>query len=161
MSKINAASDNIKKLSQMFKGIIEFGEELEKMGSIENNVQELKLGKTQAIKEFEEVSKNLEYAKANVEQSKIEAAQNLEFAKSKGEQLISAAQIQADAILAKANSEFNDCQAALKQTKESFEISKQQRQQELSMLNDSISKAEMKLKEVNDQIEKLKSMIGG
>lgn len=53
MSKLTEAVDNIKRLSVMFKGMIELADELDKVSSIENHIQELQSAKLLILKENE------------------------------------------------------------------------------------------------------------
>jgi len=51
MSKLVEASNNIKRLSVMFKGMIELADELDKVSSIENHIVELEAAKATSLKE--------------------------------------------------------------------------------------------------------------
>jgi hypothetical protein len=51
MSKLIEASNNIKRLSVMFKGMIELADELDKVSSIENHIVELEAAKATSLKE--------------------------------------------------------------------------------------------------------------
>ena len=51
MSKLTEAVDNIKRLSVMFKGMIELADELDKVSSIENHIVELEAAKATSLKE--------------------------------------------------------------------------------------------------------------
>lgn len=51
MSKLTEASNNIKRLSVMFKGMIELADELDKVSSIENHLAELEAAKATSLKE--------------------------------------------------------------------------------------------------------------
>ena len=51
MSKLTEASNNIKRLSVMFKGMIELADELDKVSSIENHIAELESSKLLILKE--------------------------------------------------------------------------------------------------------------
>lgn len=51
MSKLTEASNNIKRLSVMFKGMIELADELDKVSSIENHIAELEAAKATSLKE--------------------------------------------------------------------------------------------------------------
>lgn len=51
MSKLTEAVDNIKRLSVMFKGMIELADELDKVSSIENHIVELEAAKATNLKE--------------------------------------------------------------------------------------------------------------
>lgn len=53
MSKLTEASNNIKRLSVMFKGMIELADELDKVSSIENHLGELEAAKATSLKENE------------------------------------------------------------------------------------------------------------
>lgn len=53
MSKLTEASNNIKRLSVMFKGMIELADELDKVSSIENHIAELEAAKATSLKENE------------------------------------------------------------------------------------------------------------
>jgi DNA repair exonuclease SbcCD ATPase subunit len=159
MGKFNEASDNIKRLSKQFKGLIEFGEELEKMGSVENHFEEIQVAKTQASKELEKLSGDLEYAKANIEAAKSEAAAMLEDGKAKAEALVKAGEAKAQALLDDAKSSYDQCKQMVDDAARGFEITKAQRQEELSQLNDSIAAKERKLAEVHEALEKIKGKI--
>lgn len=51
MSKLTEASNNIKRLSVMFQGMIELADELDKVSSIENHLAELEAAKATSLKE--------------------------------------------------------------------------------------------------------------
>lgn len=51
MSKLTEASNNIKRLSVMFQGMIELADELDKVSSIENHLGELEAAKATSLKE--------------------------------------------------------------------------------------------------------------
>lgn len=53
MSKLTEASNNIKRLSVMFQGMIELADELDKVSSIENHIAELEAAKATSLKENE------------------------------------------------------------------------------------------------------------
>lgn len=125
MSKLTEASNNIKRLSVMFKGMIELADELDKVSSIENHLGELEAAKATSLKENqtlrEENDKIIDSINVN-----NQAAQNI----------IS----EADAT---AKQMVKDAEAAIKTKHDEAEKS----------LSDLILVKEQNLKELNDLID--------
>jgi len=159
MGKFNEASDNIKKLSKIFKGLIDFGEELEKVGAIENHCEEIKAVKAQSEKELEQVKRDLEFEKGNLECVKSEAVQLIEGGKATAKMLVDEAQAKCDALLEEADKNYKGCKQAARELKEKSEVAYAQANDKLAALNAEIAEKEAKLADVKRALEQIKGGI--
>lgn len=110
MSKFKEASENIKRLSAMFKGLIEVGEEMDKVESLENHIAELEQSKAQLLKLNGELQKensnvldsiNENESKVLVYKQEVEAkAQLIKLeAEQKAQSIIESAKAEAEQML--------------------------------------------------------------
>ena len=125
MSKLTEASNNIKRLSVMFKGMIELADELDKVSSIENHLGELEAAKATSLKENQTLREENDRIIDSINVNN-QAAQNI----------IS----EADAT---AKQMVKDAEAAIKTKHDEAEKS----------LSDLILVKEQNLKELNDLID--------
>ena len=91
MSKLREAAENIKRLSVMFKGIVELGEEIEKVSALEEYCADLERIRDAKLLEI-----------ADVEKQKAEAAEYCSAADKYGKEVIEKANAEASAMAAKA-----------------------------------------------------------
>lgn len=159
MSKFTEASDNIKRLGKMFKGLMEFSEELERLGSIDNHFEEIKAQKDAGEKELEQLKRDVEFQKGNLECAKVEAADLVKQGEATAKMLVDQAQVKCDALLEEADKNYKGCKQAACELKEKSEVAYAQASEKLALLNSEIAEKEVKLADVKRALEQIKGGI--
>lgn len=96
------AADSIKKFAKTFKGLLEFADELESMGSLDQQEKELKKSVEQLKSKQLEAERDLEIAKSYVESAKNDNAKIVAEALAKGDKIIAEAAASSEEKLASA-----------------------------------------------------------
>lgn len=156
MKNADRAADDIKRIANMFKGLIDLSTELEQIGSIETHTAELKYQKDQLFTEVESL-KSLTDSINKENDDKIAAAnEKCEEKKLEAKQLIDEATEQANKIATEAKDKAGKFQES--KTSELQEVYEKQKQAkaELKEIQKMIADDSEKLNQIKLQIEKLK-----
>jgi hypothetical protein len=156
MSKLTEAVDNIKRLSVMFKGMIELADELDKVSSIENHIQELEAAKVLILKENETLRAENDQIIESINVNNQRAQDIISEAYNKQEQMVLETEKMCDT-----RSENN--KRIIDGLAESFEIEKNQillnlenAKSELTGLKSQIEEHQVTLKDLKEAIASIK-----
>ena len=131
MSKLREAAENIKRLSVMFKGIVELGEEIEKVSALEEYCADLERARDAKLAEIEGIDKQKaesaescsaadKYGKEVIEQANKDSAAIAESAISKAQAIIEEAR--GEAVLAAAEAKGEEMRAKEELQKASVDL---------------------------------------
>lgn len=152
MGALNEASENIKRLSAMFKGLVNAADEIDKMGSLENHVLELGYAKTAIVKENEGLELENKQLLESINLNTQKAKQILADAYAQQEELAKATEQMCDDKSAK-NKELIDALT--------FESDVEQKkiEAELKKAKDLLADLNTQIKEEGLKLESLKAEI--
>lgn len=159
MSKFKEASENIKRLSSMFKGLIEIGEEMDKVESLENHIAELEQSKAQLLKlngelqkensnALDSINENEAKAKAIKQEADADAKNTIDDANSKAQSIVDSAKAEAEAMLS----------VAVKKV-EQFHLDVDSAADELEKIKAQIVEESSKLEAIQNQLASIKGSI--
>ncbi len=159
MSKFKDASDNIKRLQVMFKGLTDLADAMDSIDSLENHIAELENKKVSLIKVndslYEKQTELKTHVNVSIEDSKLIVKKAL----------VQASEIQKDAQL-KGDELFNKASIAFKNTNDLIEkklleadMKLNDKQVLFQNLDIEIELKSKKLEEINSALEKIKGGI--
>ena len=159
MGTLQEASENIKRLSAMFKGLVEASDEIDKMGSLEGHVVELELAKAKLLKEQEELSKQNNEAVNAISSNAALAEKVLEDAKASAAKIVADAQVSQAMLERKASRDKAAFEIEIGKIKADLESGIERARAELEILQVQVKEKSEKLEEINAALEKIKGGI--
>lgn len=159
MNKFKEASENIKKLQQFFKGLIDLSEEMDKVDSLENYVSELEAKKDNLIGEVSYLIDKKDLALKQINDLKEQSLKINEDAKIEANKLIASAKTAADDLKAQANSYAEEKLKAIKESEKEHEYFKENYKKAIDSMEIEFKEKQKKLEEVNLALEKIKGGI--
>lgn len=159
MGKLQEASENIKRLSAMFKGLVEASDEIDKMGSLEGHVAELELSKVQLLKGNEDLIKQNSRMMELIESHKMDIELMMVKAKAECGEILHAAKVDADLIKSECLMKEKEHQEAAMESDKKFELQKANHEEMIKALESAIEEKSKKLEEINAALDKIKGGI--
>lgn len=159
MSKFKEASENIKRLSTMFKGLIEISEEMDKVESLENHVAELEQSKEQLLKLNGELQKENSNALDSINENEAKASDTKEKASIEAQNLINEANAKAQSIIDSAKSEAEAMLSLAVKKVETFHNDVDSAADELEKIKSQIVEESAKLQEIQDKLASIKGSL--
>ena len=156
MSKFKDASENIKRLQVMFKGLIELSDSMDSLDSIENHINELESKRTHLLGLIDSVNANLSQAEMKLAKVNADYDQEIKnFEKIKLEQELSlskAAEESKKLLSNKKKKNYKTVQKIEADSKAKVEAKKL----ELAKLDAELIEKTKKLEEVTEALNKIK-----
>lgn len=156
MSKFKDASENIKRLQVMFKGLIELAEVMDNVDSIENYITELENKKVSLTKYLVSIEESIKFSLLKLNSTNKEIETKKIQAEKQVEEILSQTEKHAEEINGKLILEKEKIQSTLNDEVKAFEIEIEELKDKSKTLSDEIELKELKLKEVTEALEKIK-----
>lgn len=157
--KLQEASENIKRLSVMFKGLIEAADEIDKMGSLENHVKELEFKKISLVKENEELKSDNDQVIEAINANNQRASDVIKDAESKALVIVEAAKAEASIKLAESAKNANETHSKLVEKLNETELLLKKDVAQLAFIKIQIVEESKKLEEIQTQLASIKGSI--
>lgn len=159
MSKFKEASENIKRLSSMFKGLIEIGEEMDKVESLENHIAELEQSKAQLLKLNGELQKENSNAIDSINENETKAKDTKSKAEIVSKEIIDDANSKAQSIVDSAKAEAEAMLSVAVKKVEQFHLDVDSAADELEKIKAQIVEESSKLEAIQNQLASIKGSI--
>jgi len=160
MNKKFAAVEDIKKLGRYLKGLLEFSEELEKIGSLEQAAHECE-ARIEKLKQEEAVAKASASVAIEHNESLFEqAAQKIEEANMKCDQIIAKAQSDADMLVGKAKADAEAMVHGAQAKKAAIELEVQNMRGLKAALEVEIQESQAKVEAFKKELSVMKEKLG-
>jgi len=156
MSKLIEASNNIKRLSVMFKGMIELADELDKVSSIENHIQELQSAKLLILKENETLRSENDQIIDSINVNNQRAQDIISEAYNKQEELAKQTEDMCDDKSRKNKEIIDALSASFEIERNAVESELKRSKDELADLKLQIEQSAVSLKDLQDAIASIK-----
>lgn len=156
MSKLTEASNNIKRLSVMFKGMIELADELDKVSSIENHIQELQSAKLLILKENETLRSENDQIIESINVNNQRAQDIISEAYNKQEELAKQTEDMCDDKSRKNKEIIDALSASFEIERNAVESELKRSKDELADLKLQIEQSAVSLKDLQDAIASIK-----
>jgi hypothetical protein len=157
--KLQEASENIKRLSVMFKGLIEAADEIDKLGSLENHVKELEIKKVTLIKECDTLSKDNDVIIESINSNNQRASDVLKDAESKALEITKDAQKIAEDKITKSAADANNIHASLLNKNKEVEALLKKDIAQLAFVKSQILEESKKLEVIQTQLASIKGSL--
>jgi chromosome segregation ATPase len=152
MSQFSKTVDDVKVLAKKFKAIIELGEALEKISSVENAAKEAEGLRAHAQVELEKAKSAVEAKKKDLES--VEAS--VLFAQAKADKVIEAAHIKAKSIVDDAIAESQEFFKDIEKNKKLFDNQFIDAGKELASVKADIELKKQELESLKKEVESVK-----
>lgn len=159
MSKFKDASENIKRLQVMFNGLIELSSEMDKVDSLETYVVELEDKKSKLFNDCEALKESKEVLEKEFEVTKDNLSSTLVDSELKVVKILGDAEAKAAQIVADAQSKSKEIDLLIAEKLKKYDAKLQGLVLEIKASEEKVSASELKLKEVNEALEKIKGGI--
>lgn len=159
MGKLQEASENIKRLSAMFKGLVDAADEIDKMGSLEGHVAELELAKSKLLEECQKLSDHNTETSKEISANAELAKQVLEEAKESAAKIVADAQVSQAMLERKSARDKAAFEIEVGKIKADLESGIERAKADLIILEVQVKDKSAKLEEINAALEKIKGGI--
>lgn len=157
--KLQAAHD-LRKLSVMLKGILAVGDDLERIGSLEQAETEIRSRVTMLAEQETALKASVAGVTAGLSTVRAEADRLLSAARADSEALRAKAQGQADTLIAEAQRAAREVMAAAKTTRDEVVAEIGRKRAELIALDREIATRQRALTGIRDEITAVKARLG-
>ena len=156
MSKLSEAASNIKRLSVMFKGMIELADEIDKVTSIETHIQELELAKLSILKENESLRAENDQIIESINVNNQRAQDIISEAYAKQEELAKQTEVMCDEKSEKNKTMIDALSASFEIERNAVESELKRSKDELADLKSQIEEQQVVLKDLKEAIASIK-----
>lgn len=154
-----AAADDIKKLSRSLRGLIALGEDLERLGSLENAAQEAESRFNSAKVAEEAASKDLARAIEDIDKAKASASKLMADARLLSDQTVTIGKKTAEDAVAQARKAAEQLVTDAKRLKADIDAMADQRQKQADDLAKTIDARQVKLQELETKLAEFRAKI--
>lgn len=155
MSKFKDASETIKRLQVMFAGLNELADAMDKVDSLESYAVELEDKKSKLFNECEALKESKEVLEKEFEVAKDKAPSVILETETRAAQLVEDAKAKAAQIVADAQSKSKEIDTLIDDKIKKYDAKLQGLVLEIKASEKKVSASELKLKEVNEALEKI------
>jgi hypothetical protein len=159
MSKFKDASENIKRLAVLFKGLIDMAEEIDKIDSLENYVVELEVKKSLVLKDCENLIVDKEILERQLESTKEKVPVLISETNEKAAKIIKDSELKATKLIEDSQAKVKEIDILIEEKLKKYQDKIQAMNSELKASEEKVNASEVKLKEVNLALEKIKGGI--
>lgn len=159
MSKFKDASENIKRLQVIFSGLTELADSMDKVDKLETYVVELEDKKASLVKDCEALKESKEVLEKEFEVTKDNLSSTLVDSELKVVKILEDAKAKAAQIVADAQAKSKEIDALIDDKIKEYDAKLQGLVLEIKASEDKVKASELKLKEVNEALEKIKGGI--
>lgn len=159
MSKFKDASENIKRLQVMFSGLTELADSMDKVDKLETYVVELEDKKSKLFNDCEALKESKEVLEKEFEVTKDNLSSTLVDSELKVVKILGDAEAKAAQIVADAQAKSKEIDALIDDKIKEYDAKLQGLVLEIKASEEKVSASELKLKEVNEALEKIKGGI--
>lgn len=158
MSKFKDASENIKRLQVMFAGLNELADAMDKVDSLESYAVELEDKKASLVKDCEALKDGKELLEKEFEVTKDNLSSMLVDSESKVVKILGDAEAKAAKIVEEAQSKSKEIDLLIAEKLKKYEYQIEELDFTIKVNQDKVKASELKLKEVNQALEKIKGV---
>ena len=159
MSKFKDASENIKRLQVMFSGLIELADAMDKVDSLESYAVELEDKKGKLDKDISSLKVSKDNLLKEFEAARVKLSAMMIDNESKAVKMIADAESKALVIIEAAQAKSKEIDSLIDVKIKKYELAAQSLVAELNASDEKLKASELKLKEVNQALEKIKGGI--
>ena len=159
MSKFKDASENIKRLQFIFSGLTELADSMDKVDKLETYVVELEDKKASLVKDCEALKDSKELLEKEFEVTKDNLSSMLVDSESKVVKILGDAEAKAAKIVEEAQSKSKEIDLLIAEKLKKYEYQIEELDFTIKVNQDKVKASELKLKEVNEALEKIKGGI--
>ena len=159
MSKFKDASENIKRLQVMFSGLIELADAMDKVDSLESYAVELEDKKGKLDKDISSLKVSKDNLLKEFEAARVKLSAMMIDNESKAVKIIADAESKALVIIEAAQAKSKEIDSLIDVKIKKYELAAQSLVAELNASDEKLKASELKLKEVNQALEKIKGGI--
>lgn len=159
MSKFKDASENIKRLQVMFAGLTELADSMDKVDKLETYVVELEDKKSKLFNECEALKESKEVLEKEFEAAKDNLSSMLVDSESKVVKILGDAEAKAAKIVEEAQSKSKEIDLLIAEKLKKYEYQIEELDFTIKVNQDKVKASELKLKEVNEALEKIRGGI--
>lgn len=159
MNTKQQAAEDIRKIGRMLKGFIALGDDLERLGSLENAAQEAESRFNSAKVAEEAASKDLARAIEDIDKAKASASQLVADARLLSDQTVSIGKKTAEEAVAQARKAAEQLVTDAKRLKADIDAVADQRQRQADDLAKTIDARQAKLQELETKLAEFRAKI--
>jgi len=159
MSKFKDASENIKRLQVMFAGLNELADAMDKVDTLEGYAVELEDKKGKLDKDISSLKVSKDNLLKEFEAARVKLSAMMIDNESKAVKIIADAESKALVIIEAAQAKSKEIDSLIDVKIKKYELAAQSLVAELNASDEKLKASELKLKEVNQALEKIKGGI--